>query len=93
MDALIQAIDDLTKIMKGSVGGCSGTEAKVIKLLERLGSTAREKPHLALLAPEMDQLHHLWTHSIDWCSSLSRQLEKIIIIYQEAVQTAPNAPS
>jgi hypothetical protein len=92
MDALIQAIEDLTKIMKGTTGGCSGTEAKIIKLLEKLHSTASEMPHLAMLAPEMDPLHHLWNHSIDWCSSLSRQLEKIIMLYQGAVQTATNAP-
>ena len=91
MNALIEAIDDLAATMQETVSG-SATQTQVLGLLERLQSNARSQSRLTSLAPDMEQLHHLWTHSIDWCSHLSRQLERIIILYQEAVQTDPKVP-
>ena len=92
MKAFIEAIDTLTATWQGAVSGSSEAEAGVLDLLVRLRSTAQKTPHIPSLAPDMDRLHHLWTHSIDWCSNLSRQLERIIILYQEAVQSPPEAP-
>jgi hypothetical protein len=31
-------------------------------------------------------LKQFWTTSVDWCSELSKQLEKLIIIYEDSVE-------
>ena len=93
MKAFIEAIEALTATMQRTVSGNSETEARVLDLLMRLQFTADSTSSIPLLAPDMDRLHHLWTHSVDWCSNLSRQLEKIIILYQEELQSLPEAPT
>ena len=93
MDALIEAIDTLATSLKRTVGGCSEEETQILDLLEGLLATMQKDPVETSLASDMAQLRHIWTHSIDWCSDLSRQLEKIVILYQEANQAASKTPS
>ena len=36
------------------------------------------------LAPRIEDLEQFWLSSVAWCSQLSKDIEKIILIYQES---------
>jgi hypothetical protein len=61
-------------------------EAQVIYYLERL-MAADEKT----LDREYANLKQFWLSSVDWCSELSKQLEKLIIMHED-LQEAESSP-
>jgi len=59
------------------------TEYTVIELLHNLGVAADRVQDVPMLAPQIFDLEHYWLHSVDWCSTLSKEIEKILIIQEE----------
>jgi hypothetical protein len=58
----------------------------------------RHLAHFVVLDPQASELHRavmrlkaFWAASIDWCSALSRQVERILIIYEDLLQAAGTA--
>jgi hypothetical protein len=81
MDALRKEIVCLIDQLETS--DCIGNPVhnQAISHLKRLRG-ADEKALVIYLA----ELKQFWTASVDWCSELSKQLEKLIIIYEDSVE-------
>jgi len=59
------------------------TEHTVIGLLHNLSAAVEKSPDVRLLAPQILELEHYWLHSVAWCSALSKEIEKILIVQEE----------
>lgn len=59
------------------------TEHTVIELLHNLGAAADTVPDVRMLTPQVLELEHYWLHSVDWCSTLSKAIEKILILQED----------
>jgi len=59
------------------------TEQITTSHLKSLLAAMEDAEHPAALAPRFADLEQFWLSSVAWCSQLSKDLEKIIIIYQE----------
>ena len=64
------------------------TEHTVIGLLHNLSVAAERTPDARLLTPHILELEHFWLHSVAWCSSLSKDIEKILIVQEEESEGA-----
>jgi hypothetical protein len=51
--------------------------------LKSLLAAMKDAEHPAALAPRFADLEQFWLSSVAWCSQLSKDLEKIIIMHQE----------
>lgn len=87
---MIEAINVLVAALRRSAVGSTGVERQILCLLEKILATAPYAADAGAFEKEMDRLHHIWVHSIDWCSALSRQLEKIIMLYHEQADRGTN---
>jgi hypothetical protein len=87
MDQLRKEIDALTDLLEqpGRIG--SDVEDQAIRHLKRL-MAADEKA----LDVNIADLKQFWTSSVDWCSELSRQIEKLIIMYEDLLETGNRSP-
>ena len=56
-------------------------EDQAIRHLKRL--IGADEKTLGIYLADLKQF---WTASVDWCSELSKQLEKLIIIYEDSVE-------
>ena len=88
MGRLIDAIRALATDMNRSVDGLTGSEKQILTLLEKILNAAQNATDSKAYVRDMNHLHRIWVHSIDWCSTLSRQLEKIIMLHQEQMEGA-----
>jgi hypothetical protein len=52
-------------------------------LLRDLDDAISRIQDVRLMAPQMRALEDYWLHHIAWCSVLSKEIEKIIILYEE----------
>ena len=78
MDNLREEIAALIDQLKKSDINASAVEHQTILLLNRLVE-ADETAFDQSLA----ELKQFWLSSIDWCSELSKQIEKLIIMHEE----------
>ena len=78
MDNLREEIAALIDQLKKSDINASAVEHQTILLLNRLVE-ADETAFDQSLA----ELKQFWLSSIDWCSELSKQVEKLIIMHEE----------
>lgn len=60
----------------------NSSETQVIAYLTRLLAAAASEERSAI-DDGMFQLKHFWFQSIPWCSNLSKEIEKIVIQYDE----------
>lgn len=59
-------------------------EDRALQHLQTIQGLAAGAAVPADLAPAFAELKQFWLHSIAWCSALSRDIEKLIIIYEES---------
>ena len=78
MEALRQEIVALKDRLEKSDVNASRVEQQTLHHLRRL-ATANEKA----LEGGLADLKQFWLSSVDWCSELSKQIEKLIIMYED----------
>lgn len=59
------------------------TEHTTTIYLKRLKAGLENAEDAKTLESRFAELEHFWLSSVAWCSQLSKEIEKIIIIYQE----------
>ena len=59
------------------------TEHTTVSHLKRLMAGLENSEDAKTLEPGIAELEQFWLSSVAWCSQLSKEIEKIIIIYQE----------
>jgi hypothetical protein len=59
------------------------TEQITTSHLKGLLAAIENADDASTLAPRLADLEQFWLSSVAWCSQLSKDIEKIIIIYQE----------
>jgi hypothetical protein len=74
--ALIDKLEELNPIY-------GSNEQITVDHLKRLKDTLRNTNDIRTLAPAFASLEQFQVSSVAWCSPLSKDIEKIIIIYQE----------
>ena len=85
-DRLLEEISDLKGQLEKSALIGNTIEAQAAYYLERLMAADEET-----LDREFADLKQFWLSSVDWCSELSKQLEKLIILYEELREGEPGA--
>ena len=81
-------IRSLTARLEASRPLPGSTEEKVLDLLLDLGTAAGRLQDARLLNPRLRALEDFWLHSVPWCSVLSKEIEKILILYEEWLASA-----
>jgi len=79
MDELRKEIVSLTDQLEKSDRIGNAVENRAIGHLKRL--MGADEKALGIYFADLKQF---WTSSVDWCSELSKQLEKLIIMYEES---------
>ena len=72
-------IDRLEKLNSPEGGTEHTTKSHLKRLMAGLDNTVDAKT----LEPGFAELEKFWLSSVAWCSQLSKEIEKIIIVYQE----------
>lgn len=83
MEHLREEIRFLTAKLKALHPPPGSTEDAVIGLLQNLSAAADKTQDARLLSPQILQLEHYWLHYVAWCSALSKEIEKILILKEE----------
>lgn len=83
---LLKEISALKGQLENSALIGNTVEAQATYFLQRL-MVADEKS----MDREFADLEQFWLSSVDWCSELSKQLEKLIILYEELREGEPGA--
>jgi hypothetical protein len=78
MEALRQEIVALKSQLEKSAVNGSPVEHQTLQHLSLLIETDEHS-----LAQGLADLKQFWLTSVDWCSELSRQIEKLIIMYED----------
>ena len=74
--ALIRKLETTTL----SIGG---VEAVTLERLRLLHAAVEKSQHAIELSPLFQELEQFWLDSIDWCSQLSRDIERLLILQEE----------
>ena len=83
-DRLFKEISALKGQLENSALIGNPIEAQAIYYLERLMAADE-----TTLDREIADLEQFWLSSVDWCSELSKQLEKLIIMHEELQEGEP----
>ena len=85
MEALRQEIVALKDQLEKSAINGSPVELQTLQHLSRLAEADKNS-----LARGLADLRQFWLSSIDWCSELSKQIEKLIIMYEDLRDSPTN---
>jgi len=83
MEMFKNEIHSLIVKLEGSHPVDGSTEAYTLEHLKRIVVIAEKTGNLGELAESVLVLKNFWLNSVKWCSQLSRDLEKLITIYEE----------
>ena len=83
-DRLLKEISALKEQLENSAFIGNTIEAQAKYYLVRLMAA-----DVKTLDREFADLKRFWLSSVDWCSELSRQLEKLIIMHEDLRENAP----
>jgi hypothetical protein len=83
MEDLRQAIGSLIHRMELAPALTGSVEAATLDRLHGLYAAAERAQHADELGPLFGGLQQFWLSSIDWCSQLSKDIERLLIIYDE----------
>lgn len=88
MDDLKHQIEALMAELSRVLPAAGTTEGKALQHLKRIqeGMTHGYDPRD--LASAVNELRQFWLDSVAWCSALSRDIEKIIMIHGELLEAA-----
>jgi hypothetical protein len=76
---MVALIDKLEKTIPSE----GSTEQITLSLLKGLGIAAENTDDTNALEARVAELEQFWASSVAWCSVLSKDIEKIIILYRE----------
>lgn len=85
MDRLCRAINDLIKHLKSIPVAHQSVEANCLRYLQGLLRAAEIRNSL-LLESQVTEIRNFWLQSVPWCSALSKQIERVLILYDETLQ-------
>ena len=86
-DEIKNEIQSLIDFLKTSHPDAESTESAAIEYLTCALKNCKAPDNLNA---DMDRLKRFWMESIPWCSELSKQIERIIILYDELKDQANN---
>ena len=92
MDELRKAIRDLLAKLEQANPGKGSVERYSIILLRRLAGIAGRTTCAADLDNVIDGLRGFYIRSVPWCSELSRDIEKLLIIHEALSDADSRAP-
>ena len=58
-------------------------EANTLERLRSINTAAQAERRAVALSADFSALRQYWLSSIDWCSQLSRDIEKLLIVQEE----------
>jgi len=83
-------IQSLIDHLEKSEPDVESTESVAIEYLTCLLKNAENSGTMDMLNKDMAELRRFWLESVPWCSQLSSQIEKIIILHDELNEQANN---
>lgn len=86
MRALKKEITILIEKLSALQPGPGSTEARVLEILRTICADAQGVSDPRRLATHFAELNHFWANAVAWCSELSRDLEKLIIMHAELLE-------
>ena len=92
MDELKAEIKKIVSNLKASNPGYQNPEQSALNYLERIAQECKTKSDISELDSIVSELRLFWLNSVAWCSPLSKDIEKIIILYEEYATAAENSP-
>ncbi len=84
MDKLKKEIILLTDKLETGQFGANGDEAFVLTQLKQIFREIDGSGNIQVIDGFFGQLRQFWLESIPWCSELSKNIEKLIIIHEES---------
>jgi len=81
--ALAEELSQLIKKIVNAGNADSGVELHVMNYLKKILAELERPGSVSLLMENFSGLRQFWLESIPWCSELSRDIEKIIMMYEE----------
>ena len=83
MEDLRQAIRSLIRRMELAPAPAGSVEALTLDRLHELYAAAERAQQAGELGPLFGELRQFWQDSIDWCSQLSKDIERLVILHDE----------
>jgi hypothetical protein len=83
MNELLKEILSLIGKLENSVTPEGSTEYITLSHLKRLVTALENTEDIRALEPGFADLEQFWATSVSWCFELSKNIEKIIILYRE----------
>ena len=83
MEDLRREIHTLIRRMEAAVAPVGGVEEETLHRLQALSAAAEKAQQISELAPLFLDLKDFWLNSIDWCSKLSKDIERLLIIQDD----------
>jgi hypothetical protein len=83
MESLRQEIRAMMRQLAIAPPTAGSAEEMTLNRLQTLCKAAERAQHPRELTPLLMELRQFWLHSIDWCSQLSKDIERLIILYDE----------
>ncbi len=74
----------LVRLEALSLQNKEGVEAMALFHVTQVAAAFESAPHR--IDKRMAALHRFWIESVPWCSGLSKELEKVLIMYGEAAE-------
>ena len=84
MDELKKEIQELISSIEKPGSNEGDVDAIGLFHLKQVAEALEYKPHR--LGSRIARLNRFWMDSVPWCSRLSKELEKVLIMYSEATE-------
>ena len=78
--------------LKAANPGYQSPEKIALNYLERIVQQSKTISNIRELDSIITELRLFWLNSVAWCSPLSKDLEKIIILYEESANITAGSP-
>ena len=83
MEQLRNEISLLINRLESAFPQPGSPEANTLERLRSINTAARAEQQAVALSADFSALRQYWLSSVDWCSQLSRDIEKLLIIQEE----------
>ena len=83
MNELNEEIATLIDKLERSITPEGSNEQITLSNLKGFAVAAKDSDDTSALEAKFADLEQFWASSVDWCSELSKDIEKIIILYRE----------
>ena len=86
MELLRQEISTLIEKLEKSSPFFNSAEDTALRLLQKIYVTAQRVFQASQLNRPFAELNQFWLESVPWCSPLSKDIERLLIIQEELVE-------